>query len=807
MKELIEISVRSLVEFILRSGDINRKKRTAPENAMQEGSRIHKMIQRRMGPDYRSEVTLAHKVTFDDFELIIEGRADGIIENEDGVTIDEIKGVYQNLKYLEEPVMVHLAQAKVYAAVYSLQNDLTDIKVRMTYCNLDTEEIKYFHYSYTQKELQLWFGDLLDEYAKWARFSIDWAKKRNESIRSLEFPYQYREGQKELAAGVYRTIYHSRRLFLEAPTGVGKTLSVIFPSVKAMGERLTEKIFYLTAKTVTASVAMDTFELLRQHGLAMKVVNIVAREKMCLLDEVACTPDKCPYARGHFDRVNDALFEMLHREDGSGRASIIDFAREKCVCPFEFALDLSLFADAVVCDYNYCFDPDASLKRFFGDGVRHNYVFLIDESHNLVERAREMYSAELIKEDFLKIKRMLKDSEPRVSSAMSRCSTKLLELKKSGSGFNVNVGLDKFFESLRRAASLYSDMFDEWNKKRIPIDDELLDFYFRIRSFLNIAERFDEHYVNYTELQDDDSFKVKLFCVDPSKNLRECLDRGRSAVFFSATLLPVQYYMDLLSGDRSDYTVYAPSTFDSSKRGVFLATDVSSKYTRRSKSEYYNIASYIYKVASAKTGNYMVFFPSYSFMSEVWDIYQANFALEEIECIMQDSRMSEEEREEFIAHFLSKNSVISEEETNSVIKMDCEIIAEKTLVGFCVLGGIFSEGIDLKNDSLIGAVIVGTGLPLVCNEREILKRYFEENGQNGFDYAYRYPGMNKVLQAAGRVIRTEEDIGVVTLLDERFDELRYRKLFPREWNNVKRVSTDNVFNSVSAFWEEKDSKM
>ncbi|MCR5778733.1 MAG: ATP-dependent DNA helicase [Lachnospiraceae bacterium] len=801
MKELIEISVRSLVEFILRSGDINRKKRTSPENAMLEGSRIHKMIQRRMGPDYRAEVMLAHKISFDDFELLIEGRADGIIEDGSGVTIDEIKGVYQNLKYLEEPVGVHLAQAKVYAAIYAVQNQLETVNVRMTYCNLDTEELKYFHYSYTAGELAKWFGELLDEYAKWAQFSIEWARKRDQSIKTLEFPYQYRDGQKELAAGVYRTIYHSRRLFLEAPTGVGKTLAVLFPTIKAMGEGLTEKIFYLTAKTITASVAVDTFELLRESGLVMKAVNIVAREKMCLLDEVACNPESCPYAKGHFDRVNDALFEMLNKEDSCTRSSIIDFAREKCVCPFEFALDLSNFADAVVCDYNYCFDPDVSLKRFFSDGVKHNYVFLIDESHNLVDRAREMYSAELIKEDFLKIKRILKEKEPRVASAMSRCSTKLLELKKSGGEFNVNVNLDGFFETLRRAASLYSDMFEEWNKQRIPIDDELLEFYFQIRSFLNMAERFDEHYVNYTELLEDDTFKVKLFCVDPSKNLRECLDMGRSAVFFSATLLPVQYYIDLLSGDRSDYTVYAPSTFDPSKRGVFVATDVSSKYTRRTKSEYYNIASYIYKAVSAKRGNYMVFFPSYSFMSEVWDLYQSNFALDEIECIMQDSRMNEEEREDFLGHFLSANTAVSEEEASSLIKMEFEIIPDKTLVGFCVLGGIFSEGIDLKNDSLIGAVIVGTGLPLVCHEREILKKYFDEKGQDGFDYAYRYPGMNKVLQAAGRVIRTEEDIGIVMLLDERFNEMRYHKLFPREWDSIKRVTTDNVYASVNKFWE------
>lgn len=781
----IEISVRSLVEFILRSGDINRKKRAAPENAMLEGGRIHRMIQRKMGSDYKAEVPLAHKVSYDSFEIVVQGRADGIIDNSEGVTVDEIKGIYINLKYLDEPINVHLAQAKVYAAIYALQNDLENIAVRMTYCNLDTEEIKYFNYSFIVSELKEWFGNLMDEYARWARFTVEWEEKRNLSIKQLEFPFTYRKGQKELAAAVYRTIYHKRRLFLEAPTGVGKTLSVLFPAVKAMGEGIAEKIFYLTAKTITGTVALDTFELLSKGGLAMKTVSIAAREKTCLLDEVKCDPEVCPYAKGHFDRINDALFEILHSKDSFTREEVMTFAKEHRVCPFELTLDISSFSDAVVCDYNYCFDPDVSLKRFFGDMQRHDYLFLVDEAHNLVERARETYSAELYKEDFLKVKRLLQEKEPKAARALGKCNEKLLEMKKSGGDFEVGTNIDKFLESLRRAASTYSDMLEEKNRRHETVEDELMEFYYNVRSFLNIAEIFDENYVDYTEITNDGKYRVKLFCVNPSTNLRRRLDLGRSSIFFSATLLPVRYYMDLISGDRTDYTVYAASTFEASKRGVYIASDVSSKYTRRSRSEYRAIAEYILNIISAKKGKYMAFFPSYSFMNEVLNIFTDDLELDGVDHIVQDNNMSEESRKDFLEKFTKED------------------IKDSVLVGFCVLGGVFSEGIDLKNDSLIGAIIVGTGFPMVCREREILKRYFEENGENGFDYAYRYPGMNKVLQAAGRVIRTEEDIGVVALLDERFLENNYSGLFPREWENMIVVQKDTVKNETEKFWSSR----
>ena len=359
----VRISVRSLVEFILRSGDIDNRKAASPENAMQEGSRIHRMIQRRMGPEYQAEVSLSYRYPADGYDIMIEGRADGIIIEAE-VTIDEIKGTFRDFKKMKEPVAVHLAQAKCYAYIYAEQNGLHNIKIRMTYCHMETEEIRYFHYNYTFEELREWFMEVMSQYRKWADYNFAWQQTRQNSIKALQFPFDYREGQKELASYVYQTIYHKRKLFIEAPTGVGKTISTVFPAVKAMGEGLCEKIFYLTAKTITRTVADNTFSLLREHGLKFKSVVLTAKEKICFMEETECNPEYCPYAKGHYDRINDAMYDLLTHEDTYSRERIEEYATKHMVCPFEMCLDMSLFSDAVICDYNYVFDPHVYLRRY-----------------------------------------------------------------------------------------------------------------------------------------------------------------------------------------------------------------------------------------------------------------------------------------------------------------------------------------------------------------------------------------------------------------------------------------------------------
>ena len=781
---VIRISVRNLVEFILREGDIDNRTGGGqdPEN-MQMGSRIHRKIQRQMGSDYQAEVPLKTEIVCDGFTLKIEGRADGLIHTKEQVMVDEIKGVLRELDRVQEPAGIHLAQAKCYASMIAEQEGVDEIGVQMTYCQMETEEVKRFQYSYQSNELKVWFDEVIRQYEKWAKFQIEWRKARNASIKGIEFPFPYRKGQRDLAVSVYRTILRKKKLFIQAPTGVGKTISTVFPAVKAVGEELGEKIFYLTAKTITRTVAEQAFETLREQNLKFKVITLTAKEKICFCEETSCNPDDCPYAKGHFERVNDAVYELLMQEDVMSREVLEAQARKHKVCPFEMALDVSTWVDGVICDYNYVFDPDARLRRFFAEGGAGGYLFLIDEAHNLVERGRQMYSAELCKEDFLAVKKLVKGEAPRFAKRLEACNKILLAMKKECENYKVLDNISHFGIQLMNVLFETDRYLEECVDKEVR--ETVLDFYFQVRSFLNIYDGLDENYVIYTEYQENGRFVLKLFCVNPAANLQKCLDKGNSAVFFSATLLPIQYYKRLLSTEKDNYAVYIDSSFDTKKRLLMNGVDVSTRYTMRSREMYQRYATYIFRVVKAKMGNYLIFFPSYRFMEDVYQEFTQLLASdeEEMELVIQQKHMDEEERENFLRAF--------------------EMGREKSLIGFGVLGGIFSEGIDLTNEKLIGTLIIGTGLPQVCNEREILKSYFDQKGLYGFDYAYRYPGMNKVLQAAGRVIRTEDDRGVILLLDERFQREKGKEIFPKEWVDCERCRLDIVEEKIRLFWEKQ----
>ena len=798
----IRISVRNLVEFILREGDIdNRHGQSVSPEAMLAGSRMHRKIQKRKGSDYHAEVPLKLVLKEEYYDLILEGRADGIqiltegekpdysvsfqnivLEDSAKVIIDEIKGIYMKLDHLLAPVGVHLAQAKCYAYIYALQHDLKRIGVQMTYVNLDTEEMKYFSEEYTFEALEGWFDNLIASYRKWSDFQYAWKKLRQESIQKLQFPFAYRKGQKELAAGVYRTIQRKKNLFIQAPTGVGKTITTVFPAVKAVGEGLGDRIFYLTAKTVTGTVAWETFDQLRRQGYQAKLIQITAKEKMCLCAEMECNPVHCPYAKGHYDRVNDAVFGLLQKEDFFTREVLLEQAREYQVCPFEMSLDVASWVDDIICDYNYVFDPNVYLKRFFAEGIRGDYIFLIDEAHNLVERSREMYSATLRKEDFLSVRKIMKRYQPKLDKDFNKCNRILLDYKRECENYKVYQDIGSFIFPLMNLASGLDEFLQR--STEFPERKEVSEFYFAVRNFLNMYERVDEHYVIYGEHTAEGGFLLKLYCVDPSLNLQECIDKGNAAIFFSATFLPIRYYKSLLSTKQDNYAVYAETAFTEDQSLLLLGRDVSSRYTRRNQDEYRRIAEYIRKTGQAQKGNYMVFFPSYKMMQEVYEVFEG-LNCGEMETCMQVSGMKEEEREAFLGQFAAEH--------------------ERSFLAFCVMGGIFGEGIDLKNEQLIGAVVVGTGLPQINNEREILMHYYDERSGEGFDYAYRYPGMNKVLQAAGRVIRTVDDRGVILLLDDRFTRREYESLFPKEWERRSSCTVESVSGYLDAFWEQRNS--
>ena len=795
----IRISVRNLVEFICCGGDIdNRTSGISDMKAMQEGTRIHKKIQKSMGPSYKAEVPLKLDILVEhkqSYVITLEGRADGIIcdfeEDEEGnkipttdVTIDEIKSTRADVSKISEPIYVHKAQALCYAYIFAVSHELEMINVQVTYCNVENEFTKMFNEQYSFETLSKWFSDLLEQFEKWTDFLFESKKIRQQSIKNLEFPFEYRKGQKEVAADVYKTIIRKKNLFIQAPTGVGKTISTIYPAIKAVGEDLGDKIFYLTAKTITRTVAEDTFTLLRKNNLLFRTVTLTAKDKICILEKRECNPIACSCANGHFDRVNDAVFDLVSHEYSIDRDKIVEYAVKHNVCPFEMSLDVTYWCDGIICDYNYLFDPNVRLKRYFADGNKGDFIFLVDEAHNLVERARSMYSAQLCKEEFLEIKKLVKGIDKKLESALEMSNKALLELKRECEDYQILDSTSHFVMGLERIF-FQMQKFNEEHRK-FEYRDKVGEFYLKVRHFLNMYEILDDKYIIYTEFSEDGRFLINLFCVDPSTNISNCIQQGNSTIFFSATLLPIQYFKEMLTGNLDDYAIYAETPFDANNRRLMIANDVSSRYTRRNTTEYQKICKYIKQIVDGHQGNYMVFFPSYSFMESVYNqminLGYTEFDKGDFKIIKQNTSMNEQDREEFLLNFAKMH------------------VDTKSIIGFCVIGGIFSEGIDLKNDCLIGSIIVGTGLPMICNERQILRKYFDENEKNGYDYAYVYPGMNKVLQAAGRVIRTDDDKGIIMLLDERFLNREYLKIFPREWDSFFSVNKNTITEVSKEFW-------
>lgn len=802
-RDTVKVSVRTLVEFVMRSGNLESGMGRMDAEAMQAGSRMHRKIQKSMGSNYQAEVPLSLEIPLMDgeetFLLVIDGRADGVIRNEDdSFRIDEIKCTYRDVGHMQEAERVHLAQARCYAYMLGVkeekignasfeQQKIAELPqeeavfgVQLTYCNIETETIKRFTEELTEKELTEWFAALIREYAKWAVWERNWKRLRNASAKELTFPFSYRPGQKDFAAGVYRSVVREKKLFAMAPTGVGKTISTVFPTVKAVGEQEVEKIFYLTAKTIVRTVAEETFSLLSDRGLMFKTVTITAKDKICILEKPDCNPGACPRAKGHFDRVNEALYDMLTTEKNITRELIERYAEKHNVCPFEFCLDLTLWADAIICDYNYVFDPTVALKRFFAGDGKNNYVFLIDEAHNLPERAREMYSATLVKEQFLTAKRMLGKKNPRLTKQLEACNKELLRLKRECDSFTEQTEFGSLAMAVTRCLSACEDYLKE-EKLPGPEREEILNLYFEARHFMAMYDFSDEDYRYYTSYGEDGSFYARVQCMQPARALGEQFKKGKNAVFFSATMLPVRHYMEELGGTEEDYAIYVPSPFAAENRCLMVGADVNFRYTNRGRAMYQKAADYIKAFVRAKIGNYLVFFSSYRMLQDVAELLLETEE-EGLTLHRQKSNMTEEEREAFLAEF-------SEETTG-------------THVGLCVLGGVFGEGIDLKGDRLIGTVIVGTGLPLVCDERELFRRYYDGKGGNGFDSAYLYPGMNKVQQAAGRVIRTVTDKGAILLLDDRFLGSSYTALFPKEWHPYRVVTANTMPQVLEDFWKE-----
>jgi DNA excision repair protein ERCC-2 len=772
----IKISVRDLVEFVMRSGDIDSDF-TGASRAV-EGTRIHKKIQKSIGENSEIEASLSLNINYRGFNITVEGRADAIINDDGLITIKEIKTV-NSIEYVDDEKFnrIHFAQAKCYAYIYAYQNKLESADVELTYFELKTERMKNIRKSYSFNELESFFYKIIDDYLVWMEFQIKIKDKRDGSIKDLKFPFRmYRQGQRKLAVAVYKTIKEKRKIFVLAPTGTGKTISILFPAVKAMGEGYADKIFYLTSKTTGINSADEAILNMTDKGLKIKAIFITAKDKICVMEKTICKSFYCSRAKNYFDRVNSAVLDMVENEDVMTREVIEKYAGKYDICPFEFSLDASLLCDIIICDCNYAFDPRVYLKRFF-DCSQNEYIFLIDEAHNLVDRGREMYSAVLCKSEVLELKRDFKNINASIYKILGKINTSLIKFRKlCDNGFYNQKEKPEEFISLLREYIQTSELWLNENKKNAAYD-KTLDFYFKCSALIKISELYDENYTTYVENKDRDAF-IKLFCINPSDLLSKASNRAKSIVFFSATLIPMNYYKEMLGGNSEDYSIKLPSPFDRKNLCIVTAYNVSTKYRDRENSKDI-ICTYIKTVISKKKGNYIAYFPSYRYMDEVYEMFNSKYPGITTAC--QNPSMNDEEKQNFMGKFLNPDG--------------------STLLGFAVLGGAFGEGIDLKGESLIGAVIIGVGLPQICSERDIIKNYFSSEN-NGFEYAYVYPGMNRVLQAAGRVIRTEVDKGVVMLVDERFMEKRYKSIFPDEWKGMKKVKSPiEASEIIDNFWK------
>ena len=771
-----KISVRNLVEFILRWGDINNAGMKSPPDLL-EGTKIHRKIQKKEEKTgkYRSEVRLSEKISYTNFYLTVQGIADGIIE-EETVTIDEIKSTSMPLELIDEDFSrLHRAQAKFYAYMYAKQEGLKSINTRLTYFNLDTEEIKYFTKEHTISELEDFFYNVCDQYSKWIYFQIDADSDFKSSAKELAFPYEnYRQGQRELAGTVYRAIRDGTSLFAQAPTGIGKTVSVLFSAIKAKGEGLGEKIFYLTAKTVNSRATDSALKLMQGKGLKMKTVFLCAKEKICPYEK-QCKPESCPYAKGHFDRINDAIFDILTHEYIITTELLVKYAKKHKVCPFELGLDAATWCHCIVGDYNYAFDPSASLKRFFTDGG--DYVLLCDEAHNLPERAREMFSAELEKMKILEAMRPFKTKNKKIYGFLRRLNGAMLNFTREvekNSGIITAEPTKIYNAAVDFCRGFSAFLSEEGNEK---LKDETAELYFDALNFVSVFESLNENYRCYAE-KAGKSTKVKLFCVDPSLRISETLDKCRASVFFSATLLPPDYFRKTvgMKSKSSDEDIAPfirlPSPFPKENLKVILCPYINTKFAKREES-FSPIADTI-RAATVKTGNYFAFFPSFAYMNKVYEIFTERYP--QVKTMLQHSSLSEEQRDDFLEEF-------DQDPT-------------ETMVAFAVSGGIFSEGVDLVGNRLSGAIIVGVGLPQICLERNVIKDLYDKRESSGYDYAYLFPGFNRVMQAAGRVIRSENDKGFVILADSRYTTAEYRELFPAEWKNFSVARSENQLKQI-----------
>ncbi len=767
------ISVRALAEFALERGDLARA--SGALDRMLEGAEGHRLLQGAYADGFKSEVGISLTEEVDGRALTLYGRIDGLNERTDPPVVEEIKTTRLAPGAIGEgDFPVHWAQAELYAHMLAAKRGYGTVRVRLTYLNLSGDQAR-FERDYGAAQLRALFYRYAKPYAAWLAHLDGWQQASRPTMRALSFPFgSYREGQREMAVAAYRAIKARKNLMVSAPTGIGKTAAALFPAIKALGEGLITHIFYLTARGTGRRAAEDALEKMRVGGLMIRSVAITAKEKACPFKGIPCDPGACPRAAGYFDRRRDALTEALSltRLDEGAIAAL---AEERALCPFELSLDLSEQADVIICDYNYAFDPRVRLKRFFLD--KGEYALLIDEAHHLPERARDMLSAGIKRRDFAALRRALRADE-MARGAYEALGELLKAMKKLALECEDGpAALEEPPEGLYQPVADFLEAARPLLSEGLAAHDQLYDRYFEGLNYLRVADAFGADYRALIE-PGEKELSVRLWCFDPARALSAALSRVRASVLFSATLSPMDHYMRAagLSEAEGDALLALDSPFP--KRNLMVCRmPVDTRYCARRQTAPM-VARALKAMCEAKSGNYLACFPSYEYLNLTLECFLALGARADV--AVQRGGMSGAERGAFLERFAES--------------------PERSMLAFVVMGGVFAEGIDLPGEKLIGAAVVGVGIPQPSFEREVLRAMTEDDEGEGFRVAYVYPGIERVLQAAGRVIRTETDRGVVLLLDERYQAPEYRRLLPRFWRVRPAADPKAAAGMLHAFW-------
>lgn len=797
-RDTIEISVEELCMSTLMGGSIDNRRtyRRFHERAA-DHTRIYEKLHLSFGMRYYDRVELTNTCKVDGIFFTVSGYADGVLCTDGGYTVDEVRVGSPDKRYDSAEEQYHRARLSLYSYFLCCAKERDAVSTRQIFFDTEKNEIETRQTGAQREELREIYYSMISRLLWRAHILRDRVRERIPATANAPFPYKsLRESQSEMIKECYRDIKHGSRLFCQAPTGIGKTVSTLYPSVKCIGEGVADKIFYLTSKQSIRREAFSAMERMNKAGVGLRTCVISSRESMCKNAAAklrggrlssSCNPDLCPYAKGYYDRVSFALADIIASGDGYDSNLISRIAEKHRVCPYELSLDLSELCDVIICDYNYVFSPTVYLKRYFDGEREEKYIFLVDEAHNLPDRAREMFSSRLEKSEFEALLEMLGES----STLSTPCLSVINEFDKIGKlceddtkmsddgekvGFSVSRSLP---DGLSEVLSAFYKKTDSWMKNNPDHSAYLYleDICFKIFEYNKISERYDRGYITFIT-KDGNNVSILLYCLDPATELSSALSRAQASVLFSATLTPTEYFADILGGGKKTVSVSFRSPFPSENLCVAVVDKISTRYEDREKS-YKKISSCIAATVSAKRGNYMVFFPSYSYMHEVKKIFTAKYP--KVTVIEQTKNMTAMQKEEFIASFADDG---------------------KTRIAFCVLGGSFSEGIDLPGDKLIGVICVGVGLPGLSSENNIIREYYDEKSGNGYDYAYTYPGMNSILQAVGRVIRTENDKGIAVLIDYRYAEPKYTSLFPKEWKGAKFAGNAQSLAEIARkFWE------